>query len=140
MHSVLGVRAVDLVVEGVVLDVVDACADGEFNAPARVLLERQRVTDAEATAEGGSATPVVLDAEFAVEGEVVPSKAEVGAHVEAFVGLEVVADLRLEDDAAEFDGLLEIVKASRVVERKGYGEMVREGVFDRYVGMAEAEA
>ena len=136
----LGVSSVWFVVEGVVLDVVDACADGELNAPARVLLERQRVAQAEATAEGGSAAPVVLDAEFAVDGEVVPSQAEVGAHVEAFVGLEVVAYLRLEDDAAEFQRLLEIVEASRVVERKGYGEVLCEGIFNSYVGVAEAEA
>ena len=103
MHAMLGVCSVWFIIEDVVLDVIDSCTDGEFHSPARVLLERQCVAEAEASSECRSAASVVLDTELAVEGEVVPSQAEVRSEVEAFVTLDVVACFWLKDDAAELD-------------------------------------
>ena len=107
MLAMLSVSSVWFVVEDVVLDVIDSGSDGEFDAPAWVLLERQRVADAETSAEGRSSASVVLDAELSVEGEVVPSESQMRACIEAFIAFQVVADLRLEDDASELEGLLE---------------------------------
>ena len=140
MLAMLGISSVWFIVEYVVLHVVDSGSDGELKAPPRVLLERECVADAETSAEGRSSASVVLDAELSVEGEVVPSESQMRACIEAFIAFQVVADLRLQDDASELEGLLEIVKASRVIERKGYREMLREGVFDRDVGVSEADA